>query len=86
MDQIVAQFGEQHVAAFFLVLARISPLFVLAPLFSSPILPARVRGIVLVRARSHGLESAPAWRRDAWLGTIGRPQAPLFTRTTGRCG
>jgi flagellar biosynthetic protein FliR len=54
MDQIVAQFGEQHVAAFFLVLARISPLFVLAPLFSSPILPARVRGIVAV-ALSIGL-------------------------------
>ena len=48
MQQIVAQFGEQQVAAFFLVLARVAPLFVLAPLFSSPILPGRVRGIVAV--------------------------------------
>ena len=48
MRPIVQQFGEQQVAGFFLVLARISPLFVLAPLFSSNLLPARVRGIVAV--------------------------------------
>ena len=48
MTPIVQQFGEQQVAGFFLVLARISPLFVLAPLFSSNLLPARVRGIVAV--------------------------------------
>ena len=34
-NELLAQFGEQQVAAFILVLARISPLFVLAPLFSS---------------------------------------------------
>jgi flagellar biosynthetic protein FliR len=45
---VMGQFGEQHVAAFFLVLARIGPLFLLAPLFSSKLLPARVRGIVAV--------------------------------------
>jgi flagellar biosynthetic protein FliR len=48
-----AQDAVQHItglqpAAFFLVLARISPLFVLAPLFSSSTIPARVRGIVAV--------------------------------------
>jgi flagellar biosynthetic protein FliR len=48
MTTLVQQFGEQQVAGFFLVLARISPLFVLAPLFSSPIMPARVRGIAAV--------------------------------------
>ncbi len=31
-----------------LVLARVSPLFILAPLFSSKLLPARARGIVAV--------------------------------------
>ena len=41
-------FGEQEVASFFLVLGRISPLFLLAPLFSSKLLPARARGIVAV--------------------------------------
>jgi flagellar biosynthetic protein FliR len=48
VNDLIARFGEQHVAAFFLVLARIGPLFVLAPLFSSKLLPARVRGIVAV--------------------------------------
>jgi flagellar biosynthetic protein FliR len=48
MTPIVQQFGEQQVAGFFLVLARVSPLFVLAPLFSSQLMPARVRGIVAV--------------------------------------
>jgi flagellar biosynthetic protein FliR len=48
VSQLIAQFGEQHVVGFFLVLARVSPLFVLAPLFSSRQVPARVRGIVAV--------------------------------------
>jgi flagellar biosynthesis protein FliR len=48
VSQLIAQFGEQHVVAFFLVLARVSPLFLLAPLFSSRMVPARVRGIVAV--------------------------------------
>lgn len=48
MEPIVQQFGEQQVAGFFLVLARVSPLFLLAPLFSSNLLPMRVRGIVAV--------------------------------------
>ncbi|HEX2084184.1 MAG TPA: flagellar biosynthetic protein FliR [Solirubrobacteraceae bacterium] len=48
MRPIVQQFGEQQVAGFFLVLARVSPLFVLAPLFSSQLMPPRVRGIVAV--------------------------------------
>jgi hypothetical protein len=46
---------------------------------------ARVRGIVLVRARALGLESAPAWLRDAWLGSP-HPRAPLFSREITRCG
>jgi flagellar biosynthesis protein FliR len=47
-EEILAQFSEQQVAGFILVLARISPLFVLAPLFSSTMLPARARGIIAV--------------------------------------
>ena len=47
-SELLAQFGEQQVASFFLVLARVSPLFLLAPLFSSKLLPARARGIVAV--------------------------------------
>jgi flagellar biosynthetic protein FliR len=47
-DQILANFSEQTVAAFFLVLGRISPLFIFAPLFSSKMLSPRVRSIVAV--------------------------------------
>jgi flagellar biosynthetic protein FliR len=45
---LISEFGEQRVLAFFLVLARISPLFLLAPLFSSKMVPARVRSVVAV--------------------------------------
>jgi flagellar biosynthetic protein FliR len=45
---LLGEFGEQRVLAFFLVLARLSPLFLLAPLFSSKLIPFRVRGIVAV--------------------------------------
>ena len=47
-EAILAEFGQQQVIGFFLTLARISPLFLLAPLFSSKMLPARARGIVAV--------------------------------------
>lgn len=40
--------GAQTVAGFLLVLGRIAPLFVLAPMFSSKMLPPRVRGIAAV--------------------------------------
>jgi flagellar biosynthetic protein FliR len=46
--QLISDFGEQRVLAFFLVLARLSPLFLLAPLFSSKMVPARVRAICAV--------------------------------------
>jgi flagellar biosynthetic protein FliR len=47
-SQLIARFGEQHVLGFFLVLARLSPLFLVAPLFSSKMIPARSRGVVAV--------------------------------------
>jgi flagellar biosynthesis protein FliR len=47
-EAILAEFGQQQTLGFFLVLARISPLFILAPLFSSKLLPIRARGIVAV--------------------------------------
>jgi flagellar biosynthetic protein FliR len=40
--------GGQPVTGFFLVLARITPLFVLAPLFSSKMIPPTVKGVVAV--------------------------------------
>jgi flagellar biosynthesis protein FliR len=68
LDLLLQQFGEQSVVGFILVLARLSPLFVLAPLFSSRLIPARVRAIVAVAlavglspvlARGHHLPTAP---------------------------
>ena len=47
-ESILAEFGQQQVLGFFLVLARVSPLFLLAPLFSSKLLPPRARGIAAV--------------------------------------
>ncbi len=47
-NQLIAQLGGGHVTGFFLVLARVSPLFVLAPLFSSKMLPPQVRALVAI--------------------------------------
>lgn len=50
MEPLLGLFGgsEQAVLAFFLTLARVSPLFVLAPLFSNRQVPPRARGICAV--------------------------------------
>jgi flagellar biosynthesis protein FliR len=47
-DELLAQFSEQQVAGFFLVLARVSPLFIFAPLFSSKMIPARARAVIAI--------------------------------------
>jgi flagellar biosynthetic protein FliR len=48
LSTLLNQIGSNNVTGFFLVLGRVSPLFVLAPLFSSKMIPARVKGIVAV--------------------------------------
>jgi flagellar biosynthesis protein FliR len=48
LTQLLHGVGPSQIVGFFLVLARVSPLFVLAPLFSSPMVPPRARGIVAV--------------------------------------
>ena len=45
-QRLLAQLGGAQSAGFILVLARVTPLFVVAPLFSSRQVPARVRTIV----------------------------------------
>ena len=47
-NALLQQFSEQQVAGFILVLARISPLFLVAPMFSSKMVPSRVKGIAAV--------------------------------------
>lgn len=54
MNALLQQVSEQQFAGFVLVLARVSPLFLLAPIFSSKMLPARARGVAAV-ALSFGL-------------------------------
>jgi flagellar biosynthesis protein FliR len=48
MTQILSQLAGNQLAGFILVLARVGPLFMLAPPFSSPMIPPRVRGIIAV--------------------------------------
>jgi flagellar biosynthetic protein FliR len=48
MNSLLKSIGEQHLISFFLVLARIGPLFVVAPLFSSKMIPLRARGVAAV--------------------------------------
>ena len=48
MNDLLAEFSQGQTAGFLLVLARVSPLFLLAPLFSSRTMPPRAKGIAAV--------------------------------------
>jgi flagellar biosynthetic protein FliR len=48
LSQILRQLAGNQLAGFILVLARVTPLFLVAPLFSSTMIPPRVRGIIAV--------------------------------------
>jgi flagellar biosynthetic protein FliR len=48
MTRLLGQLEGNQLAGFILVLARVTPLFIVAPLFSSPLVPARVKGLVAV--------------------------------------
>jgi flagellar biosynthetic protein FliR len=48
LNQVITQFAAGHVTSYFLVLARLTPLFIIAPLFSSKQLPAKARALVAV--------------------------------------
>ncbi len=48
MNSLLTTLGPSQLVGFVLVLARLSPLFLFAPLFSSKNVPVRVRGIVAV--------------------------------------
>ncbi len=48
MSAAIDQLGQNQLAGFVLVLARVGPLFMLAPPFSSSMVPVRARGIVAV--------------------------------------
>jgi flagellar biosynthetic protein FliR len=48
VNELLQTVGANQTAGFMLVLARISPLFVLAPIFSARMMPARARGVAAV--------------------------------------
>lgn len=70
VNQLLHAIEGDHVIAFFLVLARVGPLFALAPLFSSKQLPGQVRTVVavglsigLVGVAAHGVKlPTGAWQ------------------------
>lgn len=64
MSALLQQISEQQAASFVLVLGRVGPAFLLAPLFSSKMVPLRARAIVAV-ALAIGL--APLALRDGRL-------------------
>jgi flagellar biosynthesis protein FliR len=48
VNEILRKLAGNELAGFILVLARVTPLFVIAPVFSSAMVPPRVRGIIAV--------------------------------------
>jgi flagellar biosynthetic protein FliR len=48
VTKLLSELAGNNLAGFILVLARVTPLFVIAPLFSSQIIPPHVRGIIAV--------------------------------------
>lgn len=48
MNELLRTLAAGELVGFILVLARVTPLFFLAPLFSSSLIPSRVRGIIAV--------------------------------------
>jgi flagellar biosynthetic protein FliR len=48
VNELIQFVGANQTAGFMLVLARIGPLFLLAPIFSSRMIPARARGVAAV--------------------------------------
>jgi flagellar biosynthetic protein FliR len=48
VNELLRKLTEGELVGFILVLARVTPLFIIAPLFSSAMIPPRVRGIIAV--------------------------------------
>jgi flagellar biosynthesis protein FliR len=79
VTQLLDQIGPERLAGFILVLARVSPLFAIAPLFSSKLVPMRVRAVVAV-ALAIGLSPVVAKGQRIDLGAYAL--AALFAAVT----
>jgi flagellar biosynthesis protein FliR len=69
VNELLKHVSENQTAGFILVLARVSPLFLLAPIFSSRMLPARARGVCAV-ALAIGLSPLALHGQKIPLGTV----------------
>jgi flagellar biosynthetic protein FliR len=77
VNALLQTVGANQAAGFILVLARISPMFVLAPIFSSRMIPARARGVCAV-ALTVGM--APIAMEGRELPTGAWPLAELIVK------
>jgi flagellar biosynthesis protein FliR len=67
--ELIPGWGEENIAGFFLVLARLSPLFMLAPLFSSRMLPMQAK-VVAALGMTIGISPLVVAQAPAdWLPT-----------------
>lgn len=64
MNEVLAQLDRNTIVGFILVLARVSPLFLLAPPFNSSMVPARARLIIACGSRSASRRSPCTARRS----------------------
>ncbi len=83
LTQLIDAVTGNHVVGFFLVLARLAPLFVIAPLFSAQQIPAQVKGVIAV-ALAIGLTGVAARGQhlpDDPLGLVGLVLVQLLVGT-----
>jgi flagellar biosynthesis protein FliR len=69
VNAILREFGENQVAGFLLVLGRVGPLFALAPLFSSNMIPGRAKGLCAL-ALTLGLAPIALGKREIPLDIL----------------
>jgi flagellar biosynthetic protein FliR len=77
VNRLIQDLGEQHGMGFVLTLGRIGPLFVLAPLFSSRMIPTRAR-VIAALAMAMGL--SPLAMKGQHLPTDAIPFAGLMLK------
>jgi flagellar biosynthesis protein FliR len=70
VDALVRQLGENQIAGFLLVLGRVGPLFLLAPLFSSKSIPGRAKGLCAL-ALTVGIAPIAVGKHHITLDTFG---------------
>jgi flagellar biosynthetic protein FliR len=76
LEALLRHVGENQVAGFMLVLGRIGPLFALAPLFSSNMIPGRAKGMCAL-ALTLGIAPIALGKREIPLDILGYTELML---------